>query len=95
MPTRSLSGRARCVAALALLFALLAPSTAWAQPAGVVTEDTVAGRARLVVGGTGPIAVTVDGQPQPITTTPVSPTARRWRWSSTHPPRADPACSRV
>jgi hypothetical protein len=71
MPTRSLSGRARCVAALALLFALLAPSTAWAQPAGVVTEDTVAGRARLVVGGTGPIAVTVDGQPQPITTTPV------------------------
>jgi hypothetical protein len=56
---------------LVLLGVLAAPAVAWAQPPGVVAENTVDGRARLVVTGTGPIAVTVDGQPQPITTTPL------------------------
>ena len=73
-PTRSRSRRARCVAALALLCAVLAPAAAWAQPPGVVAEGTEDGRARLIVdnaGGTGPVAVTVDGRPQPITPTPL------------------------
>ena len=67
MPTRS----ARA-AVLALLGVLLACGVAWAQPSGVVvSEGTLDGRARLVVSGDGPIAVTVAGQPQPITTTPL------------------------
>ena len=67
MPTRS----ARA-AVLALLGVLLTCGVAWAQPSGVVlAEGTLDGRARLVVSGDGPIAVTVAGQPQPITTTPL------------------------
>src|SRR5690349_2409594 len=67
MPTRS----ARA-AVLALLGVLLTCGVAWAQPSGVVvSEGTLDGRARLVVSGDGPIAVTVAGQPQPITTTPL------------------------
>ena len=66
MPTRS----ARA-AVLALLGVLLACGVAWAQPSGVVAEGTLDGWARLVVSGDGPIAVTVAGQPQPITTTPL------------------------
>ncbi|MBV9920069.1 MAG: hypothetical protein JOY78_04320 [Pseudonocardia sp.] len=65
------NSRARCVAALVMLCALLMPAVAWAQPAGVVAEGAVDGRARLIVDGTGPIAVTVDGQPQPSTTVPL------------------------
>ena len=61
----------RWAAVLVLLGVLMAPAVAWAQPPGVVAENSVDGRARLVVSGTGPIAVTVDGRPQPITTTPL------------------------
>jgi hypothetical protein len=64
-------GPARWAAVLVLLGVLTVPAVAWAQPAGVVAENTVDGRARLVVSGTGPIAVTVDGRPQPSTTTPL------------------------
>jgi len=71
MPTRARSRRVRCVAALALLCALLVPSAAWAQPADVIAENTVDGRARLIVDSAGPVAVTVDGQQQPTITTPV------------------------
>ena len=69
MPTRRAPARA---AVLALLGVLLTCGVAWAQPSGVVvSEGTLDGRARLVVSGDGPIAVTVAGQPQPITTTPL------------------------
>ena len=69
MPT---TRSARWAAVLALLGVLLTGGVAWAQPAGVVvSEGTLDGRARLVVSGDGPIAVTVAGQPQPITTTPL------------------------
>ena len=71
MPTRARSRSVRCVAALALLCALLVPSAAWAQPAEVVAENTMDGRARLIVDSAGPVAVTVDGQQQPTITTPV------------------------
>lgn len=64
-------GLARWAAVLVLLGVLMVPAVAWAQPPGVVAENTVDGRARLVVSGTGPIAVAVDGRPQPITTTPL------------------------
>jgi hypothetical protein len=62
----------RWAAVLALLGVLLTCGVAWAQPSGVVvSEGTLDGRARMVVSGDGPIAVTVDGRPQPITTTPL------------------------
>src|SRR4051794_40718502 len=62
----------RCAALVAVLGLLLVPGVAWAQPSGVVVpEGALDGRSRLVVGGDGPIAVTVAGQPQPITTTPL------------------------
>ena len=54
-----------------LLCALLAPSAAWAQPADVIAENTIDGRARLIVDRPGPVAVTVDGRQQPTVTTPV------------------------
>jgi Tetratricopeptide repeat len=71
MPTRARSRRVRCVAALAVLCALLVPSAAWAQPADVIAENTIDGRARLIVDGDGPVAVTVDGQRQPTITEPL------------------------
>lgn len=61
----------RCAVVFALLCALLAPAAAWAQPPGVVAEGSADGRARLIVDGSGPVAVTVDGQPQPLLMTPV------------------------
>ncbi len=68
----SLPTRSARAAVLALLGVLLTCGVAWAQPSGVVvSEGTLDGRARLVVSGDGPIAVTVAGQPQPITTTPL------------------------
>ena len=62
----------RWAAALALLGVLLTCGIAWAQPSGVVvSEGTLDGRVRLVVSGDGPITVSVDGQLQPTTTTPL------------------------
>ena len=61
----------RLAALVALLGVLLLPGVAWAQPSGVVIEGTADGRARLVVSGDGPVTVSVDGQPQPATTTPL------------------------
>jgi hypothetical protein len=67
----SLKGVCRA-AVLALLGVLLVSGVAWAQPPGaVVAEGTQDGRARLVVNGDGPITVSVGGQPQPTTTTPL------------------------
>jgi hypothetical protein len=78
MPTRAPSRHVLCIAVLVLLCALVLPGAAWAQawaqPPGVVAEGTADGRARLIVdnaGGTGPIAVTVNGQPRPIISTPI------------------------
>src|SRR5690242_6221014 len=81
MPTPARNGRRARSAALVVLFAALQlPGIAVAraeQPGiGVVADDTVDGRSRLVVDvagapAPGSFSVTVDGRPQPVTATPL------------------------